>query len=147
MEERLRELYPKNDDLERIAALVNFAILRAALEWAAPRADGAQGDRPSFDHVLMFKMLLLHARHGLSDERCEYVIKDRLSFMRFLGLGAGRPDARRDRRAGRAGEAGRTRSASARTRKLGGRGAAGSSSPPPTWPRSTHSRSPPGRGT
>ena len=25
--------------------------------------------------------------HALSDERCEYLIKDRLSFMRFLGLG------------------------------------------------------------
>jgi IS5 family transposase len=25
--------------------------------------------------------------HSLSDERCEYLIKDRLSFMRFLGLG------------------------------------------------------------
>ncbi len=34
----------------------------------------------------MFKVLLLQAMHGLSDERCEYLIKDRLSFMRFLGL-------------------------------------------------------------
>ena len=25
--------------------------------------------------------------HSLSDERCEYLIKDRLLFMRFLGLG------------------------------------------------------------
>jgi IS5 family transposase len=35
----------------------------------------------------MFKGLLLQAMHGLSDERCEYLIKGRLSFMRFLGLG------------------------------------------------------------
>ncbi len=28
---------------------------------------------------------------GLSDERCEYLIKDRLSFMRFLGLGLADP--------------------------------------------------------
>ena len=27
------------------------------------------------------------AMHTLSDERCEYLIKDRLSFMRFVGLG------------------------------------------------------------
>jgi IS5 family transposase len=32
-------------------------------------------------------VLLLQAMHGLSDERAEYLIKDRLSFMRFLGLG------------------------------------------------------------
>jgi IS5 family transposase len=35
----------------------------------------------------MFKVLILQAMHALSDERCEYLIKDRLSFMRFLGLG------------------------------------------------------------
>ena len=35
----------------------------------------------------MFKVLILQASHDLSDERTEYLIKDRLSFMRFLGLG------------------------------------------------------------
>jgi IS5 family transposase len=34
----------------------------------------------------MFKVLILQAAHDLSDERAEYLIKDRLSFMRFLGL-------------------------------------------------------------
>lgn len=87
VEERLRELSAKGDDLERIAALVDFAMFRVELERAVPRADGAKGGRPAFDHVLMFKILLLQAMHGLSDERCEYLIKDRLSFMRFLGLG------------------------------------------------------------
>jgi hypothetical protein len=59
----------------------------AELEQAVPRADGAKGVRPAFDHVLMFKILLLQAMHGLSDERCEYLIKDRLSFMRFSASG------------------------------------------------------------
>jgi IS5 family transposase len=84
---RLRELSAKGDDLERIAALVNFEQFRPELERAVPRSDGSKGGRPAFDHVLMFKVLLLQAMHGLSDERCEYLIKDRLSFMRFLGLG------------------------------------------------------------
>ena len=35
----------------------------------------------------MFKVLILQTMHSLSDERTEYLIKDRLSFMRFLGLG------------------------------------------------------------
>ncbi len=39
----------------------------------------------------MFKVLLLAAMHELSDERCEYLIKDRLSFMRFLGVGLSDP--------------------------------------------------------
>jgi len=34
----------------------------------------------------MFKVLVLQASHSLSDERTEFLIKDRLSFMRFLGL-------------------------------------------------------------
>jgi IS5 family transposase len=91
VEERLRELSAKGDDLERIAALVDFGMFRAELERAVPRADGTKGGRPAFDHVLMFKILLLQAMHGLSDERCEYLIKDRLSFMRFLGLGLADP--------------------------------------------------------
>ncbi|MDJ0390281.1 IS5 family transposase [Roseomonas sp. E05] len=91
VEERLRELSAKGDDLERIAVLVDFSMFRAELEQAVPRADGTKGGRPAFDHVLMFKVLLLQAMHGLSDERCEYLIKDRLSFMRFLGLGLADP--------------------------------------------------------
>jgi hypothetical protein len=35
----------------------------------------------------MFRILILQASHALSDERTEYLVKDRLSFMRFLGLG------------------------------------------------------------
>jgi IS5 family transposase len=85
-DERMAELSAK-DDLERVKALVDFEIFRPTLETAVPRADRSKGGRPPFDHVFMFKVLILQAMHSLSDERCEYLIKDRLSFMRFLGLG------------------------------------------------------------
>jgi len=91
VEERLRDLSAKGDDLERIAALVDFELFRTELQQAVPRSDGSKGGRPGFDHVLMFKVLLLQAMHALSHERAEYLIKDRLSFMRFLGLGLGDP--------------------------------------------------------
>ena len=84
---RLAELSAKGDDLERVKGLVDFEMFRSALEGAIPRADRSKGGRPAFDHLLMFKVLILQAMHALSDERCEYLIKDRLSFMRFLGLG------------------------------------------------------------
>jgi IS5 family transposase len=70
---------------------VDFAVFRAELELAVPRPDGTKGGRPALDHVLMFKILQLQAMHWLSDERCEYLIKDRLSFMRFPGLGLADP--------------------------------------------------------
>lgn len=95
VEARLQELSAKGDALERLSELMDFEIFRRDLEQAVPRSDGSKGGRPAFDHVLMFKVLLLQAMHTLSDERCEYLIKDRLSFMRFLGLGLGDvvPDA------------------------------------------------------
>jgi IS5 family transposase len=86
VDERLADLSAKGDDLERVKALVDFEMFRPLLEAAVPRSDRQKGGRPPFDHVLMFKILILQTMHCLSDERCEYLIKDRLSFMRFLGL-------------------------------------------------------------
>src|SRR5918994_1408896 len=91
IEERLKELSAKGDTLERLNGLVDFELFRPDLERAVPRAERSRGGRPPFDHVLMFKVLILQASHSLSDERTEFLIKDRLSFMRFLGLGLADP--------------------------------------------------------
>lgn len=91
VDERLKALSAKGDDLERLKSVVDFELFRSELEKAVPRSDGSKGGRPAFDHVLMFKVLILQAMHGLSDERAEYLIKDRLSFMRFLDLGLADP--------------------------------------------------------
>jgi IS5 family transposase len=87
VEDRLKQLSAKGDALERLSAVVDFELFRADLEHAVVRADRSRGGRPAFDHVLMFKTLVLQSSHNLSDERTEYLIRDRLSFMRFLGLG------------------------------------------------------------
>jgi transposase, IS5 family len=44
----------------------------------------------------MFKIMVLQALYSLSDDQAEFQIQDRLSFMRFLGLGLGDrvPDAK-----------------------------------------------------
>jgi IS5 family transposase len=55
VEERLAGLTKKGDDLERLAAVIDFELFRPELERAVPRADRAKGGRPPFDHVLMFK--------------------------------------------------------------------------------------------
>ena len=60
---RLREL-SKGDDLERMNALVDFEAFRCELEQAVPRADRSKGGRPPYDHVLMFRILILQASHS-----------------------------------------------------------------------------------
>jgi IS5 family transposase len=45
---------------------------------------------------MMFKILVIQAANNLSDDRTEFLVNDRLSFMRFLGLSLSDrvPDAR-----------------------------------------------------
>src|SRR5687767_9168156 len=93
VEERLAGLSKKGDQLERLQAVVDFELFRPELERAVPRADRSKGGRPPFDHVLMFKVLILQTQNSLSDERAEFYLRDRLTWMRFLGLGLGRPGA------------------------------------------------------
>jgi IS5 family transposase len=85
-EERLRWLSASGDPLERLRAVVDFEALRAELEAALPRADRSRGGRPPWDAVLMFRVLVLQALYTLSDDQAEYQLRDRLSFMRFVGL-------------------------------------------------------------
>src|SRR2546430_2340729 len=40
----------------------------------------------NWDEVMIFKALVLQALYNLSDDQAEYQLRDRLSFMRFLGL-------------------------------------------------------------
>src|SRR4028119_1798925 len=91
LDERLKELSAKGDALERLSTIVDFELFRPNLARAVPRSDGTKGGRPAFDLVFMFKVFVLQASHSLSDERTEFLIKDRLSFMRFLGLGLADP--------------------------------------------------------
>jgi transposase, IS5 family len=91
VEERLARLSAKGDELERLSGVVDFELFRPELERAVPRSDRLKGGRPPFDHVVMFKVLILQTQNNLSDERTEFYLRDRLSWMRFLGLGLGDP--------------------------------------------------------
>jgi transposase, IS5 family len=96
VDERLKRLSDLGDHLEAFSEAVNFEIFRADLAAALGYCDGAQGGRPPFDPVMMFKILVIQAMDNLSDERAEFLINDRMSFMRFLGLSLSDrvPDAR-----------------------------------------------------
>ena len=96
VDERLKRLSDLGDQLLAFAAAVDFEIFRSELTRALAYSDGSQGGRPPFDPVMMFKILVIPAANTLSDERTEFLINDRLSFMRFLGLSLSDrvPDAR-----------------------------------------------------
>jgi hypothetical protein len=66
---RLAELSVKGDGLERLNHHVDFEASR----------------RPPSDQLFMLKVLNLQASHKHSDERTEYLINNRISFMRLLG--------------------------------------------------------------
>ena len=85
-EERLKALSASGDPLERLARVVDLEAFRQDLERALFRSDPAKGGRLPYDAVLMFKILVLQTLYTLSDEQTEYQLKDRLSFMRFVGL-------------------------------------------------------------
>ncbi len=96
VDERLRRLSDLGDQLLAFTAAVDFDMFRPELTRALAYSDGSQGGRPPFDPVMMFRILVIQAANALSDERAEFLINDRLSFMRFLGLGLSDrvPDAR-----------------------------------------------------
>lgn len=96
IDERYVRLSEAGDPLERLNAVVPWEVFRKPLAKALKRSDGARGGRPPYDPVLMFKIMVLQALYGLSDDQAEFMVQDRLSFMRFLGLGLGDrvPDAK-----------------------------------------------------
>jgi len=96
IDERYARLSEAGDPLEKLDALVPWEVFGKPLARALKRSDGAKGGRPPYDPVMMFKILVLQALYNLSDDQAEFMIQDRLSFMRFLGLGLSdkAPDAK-----------------------------------------------------
>lgn len=94
LSDHLEALSKHGDPLEVLDAAVDFEYFRGWLVDGLGYGDGSKGGRPPFDPVSMFKALILQAQHNLSDARMEFMIRDRLSWMRFLGfdLGAPTPD-------------------------------------------------------
>ena len=89
--EHLAALSKHGDPLEVLDATVDFEYFRGWLVEGLGYGDGSKGGRPPFDPVSMFKALILQAQHNLSDARMEFMIRDRLSWMRFLGYDLGGP--------------------------------------------------------
>lgn len=86
------------DPLAWVDAVVDWRGLSAIMDGVSfeVKLGGGKGGRPPLCGLLMAKILLLQAYNNLADDRAEFLINDRLSFKRFLGLGVNdkSPDAK-----------------------------------------------------
>ena len=93
-----REVTRAIKGINKLNEVIDWEVFRKDLEalLGYHRRDSSKGGRPPFDPVLMLKVLVLQKYYGLSDDQTEFQIKDRFSFMQFLGLQAGDsvPDAK-----------------------------------------------------
>lgn len=86
-ENRLERLSVLGDPLEKVIAAVDFMLFRPLLNAIFGKVkDESKGGRPPWDFLLMFKIMILQELYNIADEKMEFMINDRLSFQRFLGL-------------------------------------------------------------
>src|SRR5512135_1877863 len=93
---RFGQLDAGGDPLPRLKTLVDWERFRPELEAVRDKERKSNAGRKPFDVVLMFKVMVIQSLYNLSDDAVEYQVRDRLSFMRFLGLTIGDrvPDAK-----------------------------------------------------
>ena len=83
---RLEKLTAQKDTLVKLKERIDFELFRLLLEEAFDKEEKGTGGARPYDYVLMFKILILQRYYNISDDKMEFQILDRLSFMRFLGL-------------------------------------------------------------
>ena len=87
---RYAGLDAKNDPLLKIDEAVLWERFRGRLEsvWRKPSGERkSKAGRKPWDALVIFKAIVLCELYHLSDDQLEYQLRDRLSFVRFLGLG------------------------------------------------------------
>lgn len=96
LEFHLRNLDKGADPLVRLDAMIEWELFRPTLQTVRAKERKSNAGRPPFDVVLMFKILVVQSLYNLADDALEFQIRDRFSFLRFLGLRIGDtvPDSR-----------------------------------------------------
>lgn len=83
---RLHQLNEHGNPLQKLDDNIDFQAFRPILLNIRQQERKSNAGRKPYDVVLMFKILVLGALYNLADGQLEYQIRDRLSFMAFLGL-------------------------------------------------------------
>ncbi len=85
----LEKLTKLGDPLVLISKYIDFSLFKETiLEFSGRKEDSEKSGkgRPSYDVVMMMKILFIQRLYNLSDEQVEFQITDRLSFRRFLEI-------------------------------------------------------------
>jgi IS5 family transposase len=87
---QLERINKHQPPLQKLDKIIDWDMFREPIEKALQKENRkSNAGRKSYDKLLMFKILILQRYYNLSDEQTEFQIKDRLSFLQFLGLQIG----------------------------------------------------------
>lgn len=86
LENRFGKLDQLGDPLKALNAVVDWSVFEPILAKGLTQEKKSNAGRPGFDPLLMFKVLILQSLYNLADGQTEFQIRDRFTFMRFLGL-------------------------------------------------------------
>ena len=83
---QLERIKAHNPPLHKLNEVIDWEMFREPIEHALYKEPKSNAGAKGYDKVMLFKILILQRYYNLSDEQTEFQIKDRLSFMDFLGI-------------------------------------------------------------
>jgi len=83
---QLERIKAHNPPLHKLNEVIDWEMFREPIEQALYKEPKSNAGAKGYDKVFLFKILILQRYYNLSDEQTEFQIKDRLSFMDFLGI-------------------------------------------------------------
>lgn len=86
LQDRFGKLDQLGDPLKALNAMVDWSVFEPILAKRLKKDRKSNAGRPSFGAVLMFKVLILQSLYNLADAQMEFQIRDRFTFLHFLGL-------------------------------------------------------------
>ena len=86
LQDRFTKLDQMGDPLQALNRVVDWSVFAPILTKGLAKPKKSKAGRPSYDALLMFKILILQSLYNLADAQTEFQIRDRFTFLRFLGL-------------------------------------------------------------
>lgn len=86
LQDRFGKLDQLGDPLKALNDVIDWSVFEPILTKGLRQQKTSNAGRPSYDAVLMFKVLILQSLYNLADAQTEFQIRDRFTFLRFLGL-------------------------------------------------------------